>query len=35
MDSDSWYKAAYYNIVVEEDILTEDGIKERVEVLRF
>ena len=35
MDSDSWYKAAYYNIVIEEDIITEDGIKERVEVLRF
>lgn len=35
IDSDSWYKAAYYNIVIEEDILTEDGIKERVEVLRL
>lgn len=35
IDSDSWYKTAYYNIVIEEDIITEDGIKERVEVFRL
>ena len=35
IDSDSWYKAAYYNIVIEEDVITEDGIEERVEVFRL